>query len=1380
MLPFSKTRGCWSGGLLGATQQLCVTSNKRRTEKHLRTHSNPMKPIKLSTVLLLLALGSATAVRAAWTAADVGAPAHPGSSTVNGDGTITIIGSGHDIWDNSDDFQFYYQSVSGQYWEASYRCRSLVGPSLWSKSELMVRRPTGPTPTGPDSFYAIMTTPDPLLNLAGVGGQNEIQPQWRGLAAGGPGNQAAIGGPITPNYPNTWMKLSRAGSWFYIYWSHDGTTWTLADSWNTADGSRGNTAGAWEDPVFVGVAVTAHDQGAVLGTNVISDLVLTVFPIIPPTATGKTLDLPAAKTVFSGSEASFSFTATNNGSPTIAFPESYQWYKNGSAVAGVTGTAFTWLAQPADNGAQIYAVGYPPGYPSISVTSTVATLTVNSASLVFTNGVKLEVFGGNNSSRNDAEIGNTGSGDTGNGAIAGKLRWFTSFEDGGGYGDNTSRRYSGYFIPWATGNYTFYVGADDDSDLFLSTDSTPANKQLIAQEPQWSGFNNWTNAGGGGDMAILQKSSDTWTNAAGVTNNPTGIALNAGSSYYIELVEHNGGGGDNASVTAQITGTPGPANGSASTLNSATSNNLALITWQATTLAFSGAGSLFPTNVTVSEGQPANFYARANTDSEFAPHYQWQRYGTNVPGATGSVYTLNPTLGSQNGMPVRVVATVPGLAPVTSSVGTLTVNTAVFEPGFVIEEKWNVNNLNGAIAGTLGTPNYVAAIPALEASINNETGDNYTRRVSGFLIPATTGAYDFYTCSDDNSVLFLSSNSDPANAVEIARDNGWDNPFNWTASDGGANIGQKDSATWTNGLGVAPNAAGVSLAAGTKYYIASYHQEGGGGDNVTTAMVPHGTTPVNGQDYAPSGTLIGINAPKANFVAFTVQPTNPPAVGPGPNSSANFYAFGVTDSLIAVGSTRANGPNNTEVANQFVFFQWFRNGVAIPGATGSLYTKTGLRNTDNASQYMCQMRALGYGIAPNTRFWSNSLTATLTVTNDPTVPTISYSGYYLGTEPFGQTNWVSVTFSIPMDPTTLSNPGNYTVSGGSTVYAVQVSADGRRVQLAVDILPTGTPIVTITGAKTWACVALSANTITSHALPSNLTFHDIGRQDPVTFVQDPTWPSRLYIDGPNAYTIAAQGSDIWDTHDGFNFLYETKNGDFDVVMRQTAYSLTDRWAKVGLMARELIDDYLVPFAGGCRDWNIVNDPPNLPCLADGNGANAVECNWRTNNNATGVIATSQGWPGAIGAAPSYPNAWVRLKRTGTIMHAFAGSNGLDWTELATMDVSLNTWNPTIPSTLYVGICVTGHHNDAALAATPQFYNYGTVDNYNSSYVAPPPHPVLTATPSGANVVISWTGTVGILQQSTDLVTWTDVGSANPTTVPASGPAKFFKVRIPFP
>ena len=41
----------------------------------------------------------------------------------------------------------------------------------------------------------------------------------------------------------------------------------------------------------------------------------------------------------------------------------------------------------------------------------------------------------------------------------------------------------------------------------------------------------------------------------------------------------------------------------------------------------------------------------------------------------------------------------------------------------------------------------------------------------------------------------------------------------------------------------------------------------------------------------------------------------------------------------------------------------------------------------------------------------------------------------------------------------------------------------------------------------------------------------------------------MYVKGTNAYTIACEGSDIWSTADGFNFAYETKTGDFDVVVR---------------------------------------------------------------------------------------------------------------------------------------------------------------------------------------------------------------------------------------
>src|SRR3954454_8974981 len=41
--------------------------------------------------------------------------------------------------------------------------------------------------------------------------------------------------------------------------------------------------------------------------------------------------------------------------------------------------------------------------------------------------------------------------------------------------------------PPVTGNYNFYMSSDDNSFLFISTDEDPANKKLIAREPQWNG-----------------------------------------------------------------------------------------------------------------------------------------------------------------------------------------------------------------------------------------------------------------------------------------------------------------------------------------------------------------------------------------------------------------------------------------------------------------------------------------------------------------------------------------------------------------------------------------------------------------------------------------------------------------------------------------------------------------------------------------------------------------------------------------------------------------------------------------------------------------------------------------------------------------------------
>ena len=45
----------------------------------------------------------------------------------------------------------------------------------------------------------------------------------------------------------------------------------------------------------------------------------------------------------------------------------------------------------------------------------------------------------------------------------------------------------GFLHPPATGDYQFVIAADDNAQLWLSTDESPINRQLIATEPQWKG-----------------------------------------------------------------------------------------------------------------------------------------------------------------------------------------------------------------------------------------------------------------------------------------------------------------------------------------------------------------------------------------------------------------------------------------------------------------------------------------------------------------------------------------------------------------------------------------------------------------------------------------------------------------------------------------------------------------------------------------------------------------------------------------------------------------------------------------------------------------------------------------------------------------------------
>ena len=99
--------------------------------------------------------------------------------------------------------------------------------------------------------------------------------------------------------------------------------------------------------------------------------------------------------------------------------------------------------------------------------------------------------------------------------------------------DNYGTRVRGYICPPESGQYRFWIASDDNGELWLSTDDSPANKRLIANVPGWSSSREWT-------KFPEQRSSL--------------ISLQSGQRYYIEALQKEQGGLDNLAVGWQRPG----------------------------------------------------------------------------------------------------------------------------------------------------------------------------------------------------------------------------------------------------------------------------------------------------------------------------------------------------------------------------------------------------------------------------------------------------------------------------------------------------------------------------------------------------------------------------------------------------------------------------------------------------------------------------------------------------------------------------------------------------------------------------------------------------------------------------------------------------------
>lgn len=89
----------------------------------------------------------------------------------------------------------------------------------------------------------------------------------------------------------------------------------------------------------------------------------------------------------------------------------------------------------------------------------------------------------------------------------------------------------GYVHPPQDGQYTFFIAGNNQCELWLSPDDTPAGKRLIATVPQWSMPQEWT-------AAPEQQSKP--------------VQLTKGGNYYIEARHKNGGGDNHLSVAWKL------------------------------------------------------------------------------------------------------------------------------------------------------------------------------------------------------------------------------------------------------------------------------------------------------------------------------------------------------------------------------------------------------------------------------------------------------------------------------------------------------------------------------------------------------------------------------------------------------------------------------------------------------------------------------------------------------------------------------------------------------------------------------------------------------------------------------------------------------------
>lgn len=195
-----------------------------------------------------------------------------------------------------------------------------------------------------------------------------------------------------------------------------------------------------------------------------------------------------------------------------------------------------------------------------------------------------------------------------------------------------------------------------------------------------------------------------------------------------------------------------------------------------------------------------------------------------------------------------------------------------------------------------GSPSYDGHIAT--ATTAQDVGDNYSRRVSGWVVAPQTGEYTFWVASDDQSRLFVGTGAESFTGLQRAAVNGWTGYQNFDA-----NTSQRS--------------APIYLIAGQAYWLEGQQAEGVGADHLSIAWSkPDGSA----REVIPSDYLIpnqdGISGDEAfsSPPEFSQLELELPALSGGDSVSGSLADWATHPSGADLSFSVISGPGWLQVA----------------------------------------------------------------------------------------------------------------------------------------------------------------------------------------------------------------------------------------------------------------------------------------------------------------------------------------------------------------------------------------------------------------------------------------------------------------------------------